>query len=88
MSVQYRNTDTLAGDHRLRSFYDLTVFYFTPDTKRFLFALLFFSSDIWMMFSTISGQSLKVLPAPEIAWYVVATTSYGSNSFQAVRTGA
>ena len=26
--------------------------------------------------------------AAEIAWYVVATTSYGSNSFQAVNTGA
>ena len=41
-----------------------------------------------MMFPTISGQSLNVFPAPEIAWYVVATTSYGSNSFHAVRTGA
>ena len=41
-----------------------------------------------MMFSIISGHSLNVLPAPEIAWYVVATTSYGSNSFQAVNAGA
>ena len=47
MSVQYRNTDTLAGDHRLAGFYDLTVFYFTPDTKRFLFTLLFFPADVW-----------------------------------------
>ena len=46
MSVQNRNTDTLAGDHRLGSFYDLAVFYFPPDTKRFLFALLFFSTDV------------------------------------------
>ena len=41
-----------------------------------------------MMFSTISGQSLNVFPAPEIAWYVVATTSLGPNSFNAKSAGA
>ena len=41
-----------------------------------------------IIFPSISGQSLNVFPAPEIAWYVVATTSVGSNSFHAVSTGA
>jgi len=41
-----------------------------------------------IMLCSISGQSLNVFPAPEIAWYVVATTSYGSNSFHAVSAGA
>ena len=40
-----------------------------------------------MIFSTISGHSLNVLPAPEIAWYVVATTSLGSNSLSAFNAG-
>ena len=40
-----------------------------------------------IIFPTISGHSLNVLPAPEIAWYVVTTTSFGSNFFHAVRTG-
>ena len=40
-----------------------------------------------MMLPTISGQSLNVLPAPEMAWYVLTMTSCGSNSFHAAKAG-
>ena len=41
-----------------------------------------------IIFSTFSGHWSFVLPASEIACYVVATTSFGSNSLSAANAGA
>ena len=47
MSVQYRNTQALAGDDWLCSRYDHTVFDLAPQSQRLFLALLFFSTDVW-----------------------------------------
>ena len=59
-----------------------------PSTRRGSFSLFSSSPPMYgMIFSIISGQSLNVFPAPEIAWYVVTTTSFGPNSFHAASAG-
>ena len=68
MSVKNRYTYTLACDLRRICFYDLSIFNSAENTKRFLLALFFFSTNEWNDIFYISGQSLKVFPAPEIAW--------------------
>lgn len=40
-----------------------------------------------MMFPTISGHSLKVFPAPEIAWYVLTTTFVAQIRLHAAKQG-
>ena len=47
MTIQYRYTDTLTGDHRFLGLYNHTIFNLTPDSQRFLLALLLFTTDIW-----------------------------------------
>ena len=47
MSVQYRNTETLAGDHWLCSRYDHTVLNLAPQSERLFLTLLFLSTDVW-----------------------------------------
>jgi len=66
MSVQYRNTKTLTGDNRLAG--TITPSSILPHSLNGSFSLFSSSPPIYgMILCSISGQSLNVFPAPEIA---------------------
>ena len=46
MSVQYRDTDTLACDNRAGCRNNFSVLYFTPDSKRLFLTLLLFATNV------------------------------------------
>ena len=47
MSVQYRNTDTLACNHRFFCLHDHAIFHFSQYSQWFLFGFFFFTADVW-----------------------------------------
>ena len=85
------NTGTRTHWHVIfgSSAFTITPFSTLPNTRSGSCSLFSSSQPMYgIIFSTIAGQSVNVLPAPEIAWYVVATPSFGPNSSHALRHGA
>ena len=68
VAVGDRYAQALRGDARGGGVYDLAVLHMAPDLEGFLLGLFLFAADVGMTLSRLSGQVLKVFPAPEMAW--------------------